>query len=77
MELFKVGDKVKVINNYIFDTNFVKKGDIVTISNVNKRYICFYAKEHLQMVSRVIAENFLKPIKQERKESTLEEDNKL
>ena len=74
---FKVGDKVKIINNYIFDNNFVKKGDIVIISNVNKRYVCFYAKKHLQMVSKIIAENFLKPVKQRKEESVLEEEKKL
>jgi len=74
---FKVGDKVKVINNYIFDDRLVKKGDIVTISTVTKRYICFYVKDTIQLVSKVIAENFLKPIKQKIKDSPIEEENKL
>lgn len=60
---FNVGDKVKVINNYIFDDRLVKKGDIETISTVTKRYICFYVGKEIQIVSKVIAENFLKPIK--------------
>ena len=70
---FKVGQKVKIINNYIFDSNFVKKGDIVIISNVTKKYIYFYANKHLQLVSKVIAENFLKSMKQKVKESIIEE----
>ena len=60
---FKVGDRVKIINNYIFDDRLVKKGDIETIAKINKRYIYFYVGKEIQMVSKVIAENFLKPIK--------------
>lgn len=66
--MFKVGDKVKVINNYIFDSRLVKKGDIETVAKVSKRYVYFYVGKEVQLVSVVIAENFLKPVKVKGKE---------